>query len=77
MTRAEAMVKLLAIGELRLEDLYAICGWHPVDVRAVLLDLEQGGQIRCLRLRGERWYQVIDQAGADHCACAMEADRCA
>lgn len=76
MTREEAMVKLLAVGELRLQDLYVICGWHPAEVRSVLFDLVLGDQVRCVSLRGERWYRV-DPTTVATAGSAKGAARCA
>lgn len=56
MTRDEAMTKLLALGELRFEDLLEYCGWPSGDVRAVLDRLVQARRVTWIHHNRGRWY---------------------
>lgn len=58
MTRDEAMTKLLALGELRFEDLLEYCGWHSDEVRAVLDRLVQAGRVTWICRNRGRWYRL-------------------
>ncbi|WP_183026416.1 hypothetical protein [Variovorax sp. UMC13] len=61
MTRAEAMRKLLALGELRSPDLLETCGWPRAEVQSVLDAEIEAGRITWVNNRRTRWYRVCSQ----------------
>lgn len=62
MTRDEAMAKLLAIGELRFEDMLEYCGWPVEEVREVVLRLVQSGRVTWIHRNRGRWYRLTKAA---------------
>ena len=63
MTRADAMLKLLALGELPLCELHAICGWPCDDVHGVLTDLVEAGRVTWRNGNGARHYGLPEPRG--------------
>lgn len=58
MTRADTMLKLLAVGECRLMDLFEVTGWPFDEVRAVLRELLDAGKVSFINSAREKWYRV-------------------
>ncbi|MGJ7544620.1 hypothetical protein [Variovorax sp. LT1R16] len=57
MTRAEALLKLLAHGDLRLPELFDICGWPFDELKSELESLVASRQISWINTAGFRFYR--------------------
>lgn len=73
MTRAEAMRKLLALGELRFPDLWETCGLPRAEVQSVLDAEIEAGRITWVNNRRTRWYRVRS-AGVSHAPRALRTN---
>lgn len=65
MTRAEALRKLLAVGELYRDEIFAAMGGNPFDVAKAISELRRAGELQPVR---EGWirqvYRLTDEARA-------------
>ncbi|WP_219209462.1 hypothetical protein [Variovorax boronicumulans] len=57
MTRAEALLKLLALGDLRLPELFDICGWPFDELKSELESLVASRQVSWINAAGFRFYR--------------------
>lgn len=57
MTRAEALLKLLALGDLRLPELFDICGWPFDELKSELETLVASRQVSWINASGFRFYR--------------------
>ena len=65
MTRAEALRKLLAIGELRLPEIEVVMGGSRAELAAAMQTLRAGGELLYVRDgRQQTFYRLTDQARA-------------
>lgn len=63
MTRTEALRKLLAVGELYRDEIFAAMGGNPFEVAKAITDLRRAGDLQPVR---EDWvrqvYRLTDEA---------------